>query len=113
MNDFVADVLNTQKPRIIQWIAGPVSILAGAVAVWLTTHLHFLATFHIDQGDISGAIAQTVIFAVSSFLTYLPQHNWVKGHQVELAKAWEILKEIQATPVPQVGQNKVSKPLDG
>jgi hypothetical protein len=79
------DVFQTAKPKIIQWLAPPISILAGIIATWLTTHLHFLATFHIDQDGVTGTLTQFGIFAVSTLVTYLAHANWVKGHQVELA----------------------------
>ena len=82
-------VFTTIKPRIIQWAAGPIAIAAGIVATWLTTHVHLLATFHIDQSGITGTLTQLGIFAVGALVTYLPQHNWVRGHQIELQKAWE------------------------
>jgi hypothetical protein len=83
------DPFNTVKPVVIQYVAGPLAILSGILATWLTTHVHFLATFHIDQAGVAGTLTQLGIFSVSALVTYFAQHNWVKGHQVELAKAWD------------------------
>jgi hypothetical protein len=95
--------------RIVAFFGPYISILAGIVSTWLTTHVHVLATFHIDQDSVSGTLTQAGVFGVSTLVVWLGHQKWLTGHQIELAaqaaawaKAGETAKGL-GTPAHHVG----------
>lgn len=91
--------------RIVSFFGPYVSILSGIVATWLTTHLHVLATFHIDQASTAGTLTQFGIFAISALVTWLGHQKWLTGHQIELAAAaaqWAASGDAAKTYAPSV-----------
>lgn len=102
-------VFSTRKPAIIQWVAAPIAVASGIAANWLTTHLHVLATFHIDQAGVAGTLTQFGIFGVTAAITYGSHSNWVKGHQVQLKAAYDLY--IAQQTIAQ--QTKPAAPISG
>lgn len=93
--------------RVVAFIGPYISILSGIVSVWLTTHLHVLATFHINQSSVAGTLTQGGIFGVSALVTWLGHSKWLTGHQIELAaqvagwnQAGEVAKGLAGSPPP-------------
>jgi hypothetical protein len=95
-----SNVFTSSLPRIVAFAGPPLSIAAGIIATWLTTHVHLLATFHIDQNGVAGTLTQGGIFAISTFVTWLGQQTWLQGHQIELEKAWDLWIESGAKVPP-------------
>lgn len=74
--------------QIKQFLAGVViPVLAGAAATWLFVHVHFLALFHIEVSSIANLISQLGVYAVTLAVTWLTQHNILKGLYAPAAKA--------------------------
>jgi hypothetical protein len=57
-------------------VIGPyVSVVAGWFAAYLGVKLHVLAIFHVDQTQLTQTIAASVIFIVTSVITWLSNHD--------------------------------------
>ena len=71
--------------RIVQWLAGPISIVAGAVAVWLDNHFGLLGKAGLGGDQTAKAIFDGITFVVGAALTYLAHAKWMTN----LTKWWE------------------------
>lgn len=67
--------------RLVAILAPVISTLAGAVATWLLTHVHFLAIFHFGHDQTAYAVSQMLIFSVVAIVTYAAHHKWLTGWQ--------------------------------
>ncbi len=70
--------------RIVAFVGPYVSVVSGALAAWLLTHLHVLSTFHLSNGQLATGITQLTVFAITAGLTWLGHQKWLTGHQIEL-----------------------------
>jgi hypothetical protein len=65
------------KQFIITRIIPP---LAGALATWLITKVHFLSIFHFKQDETAKAISELAIFGITTAFAWLSAHYSLKGH---------------------------------
>lgn len=65
--------------RLVAWLAGPIAIVAGAVAVWLDNHFGLLGKAGLGHDQTAKAIVDGLTFGVGAILTYLGQSGWVKN----------------------------------
>jgi ABC-type multidrug transport system fused ATPase/permease subunit len=62
--------------------AGPyISVISGALATWLLTHVNFLSLFEFSNAQVAESITQLVVFAIVSGVTWLGQQKWLNGWQ--------------------------------
>jgi hypothetical protein len=54
--------------------------LAGALATWLLTNVHFLSIFHFTHDETAKAISEIAIFGVTTAIAWLSAHYSLKGH---------------------------------
>ena len=73
---------NIPYERIVQWLAGPIAIVAGVVATLLTKW--FGPKFGSDE--TAKAIVDGLTFAVGAGVTYLAQSKWMSN----LAAWWQV-----------------------
>ena len=59
--------------RLVAFLGPYIATLSGIVATWLTVHVHLLATFHVGTDDTAKAIAQIVVFAITTAVVYAGQ----------------------------------------
>ena len=71
--------------RIVQWLAGPVSIVAGSIAVWLDNHFGLLGKAGLGSDQTAKAIFDGLTFVVGAGLTYLSNAKWMSN----LAAWWQ------------------------
>jgi hypothetical protein len=76
--------------RLVAWLAGPVSIVAGAAAVWLDTHFGLLGKAGLGSDQTAKAINDGLTFAIGAGLTYLGQAKWMSN----LGAWWNSLKSV-------------------
>jgi hypothetical protein len=67
--------------RIVAFAGPYIAVLAGAVADWLLVHLNFLANFHVGKEGLANAIAQAVVFGLTTLVVWLGQQKWLDGFQ--------------------------------
>ena len=65
--------------RIVQWAAGPIAIVAGAVAVWLDNHFGLLGKAGLGKDETAKAIFDSLTFAVGAAVTYLSHSKWMNN----------------------------------
>ena len=63
--------------RIVQWAAGPIAIVAGAVAVWLDNHFGLLGKAGLGQDETAKAIVDGVTFGIGAVVTYMSHAKWM------------------------------------
>lgn len=90
--------LTTALPRILLWLRAPIATVSGILATWLTTHVHLLGTFHVDQDSVAGTFTQAIVFLVTTLVTSKAVSDWVTGHHIELEAAWERWNESGQEP---------------
>lgn len=71
--------------RIVQWAAGPISIVAGSLAVWLDNHFGLLGKAGLGSDQTAKAIFDGLSFVVGAGLTYLSNAKWMSN----LAAWWQ------------------------
>ena len=76
--------------RIVQWAAGPIAIVAGAIAVWLDNHFGLLGKAGLGQDETAKAIFDSLTFAVGAGVTYLSHSKWMTN----LAAWWQTAKDL-------------------
>lgn len=100
--------------RLVAWLAGPISIAAGAVAVWLDNHFGLLGKAGLGSDQTAKGINDALTFAVGAGVTYLSQAKWMNN----LAAWWNHAQTNQGSsmttedtpqepvqePEPQVGE---------
>lgn len=64
--------------QLMALLAPYISIAVGTLAAWLEIKLHFLATFHIDQTELTQVIGAAVVFIVTAVITWLAHHDIIK-----------------------------------
>jgi hypothetical protein len=72
--------------RLIVWLAGPISILAGWVATALVTRVGILGDLGLGHDQIAHGIVTAVTFTVGAALTYAAHHKWLTN----LPKWWDL-----------------------
>lgn len=65
--------------RIVQWLAGPAAIIAGAIAVWLDNHFGLLGKAGLGKDQTAKAIFDGITFVVGAGLTYLSHAKWMSN----------------------------------
>jgi hypothetical protein len=70
--------------RIIEWVAGPVAILAGSVAMWLDNHFGLLGKAGLGQDETAKAIVDVTTFGIGALVTYAAHQKWLSN----LPKWW-------------------------
>lgn len=65
--------------RIIQWVAGPFSVLVGLLATKLVTNLNWLGQLGLQKSAVAHAIVVGVVFLVSAAVTYLAHAKWMSN----------------------------------
>lgn len=81
--------------RIIEWLAGPIAIVAGAVAVWLDNHFGLLGKAGLGHDQTAKAIVDALTFGVGAVLTYLGHSKWLSN----LAQWWQNAQTVTDTAV--------------
>jgi hypothetical protein len=79
--------------RLVAWLAGPVSIVAGAAAVWLDTHFGLLGKAGLSHDQTAKAINDGLTFVVGAGVTYLGQAKWMTN----LGAWWQSLQTVGQT----------------
>jgi hypothetical protein len=79
--------------RIIEWAAGPIAIVAGAIAVWLDNHFGLLGKAGLGKDQTAKAIVDCLTFGVGAILTYLGHSQWLGN----LTKWWQNAQTVTAT----------------
>lgn len=64
--------------QIMALLAPYISVVVGTLAAWLAVKIHVLATFHIDQTQISQVVGAAVVFIVTTTITWLAHHDIIK-----------------------------------
>jgi hypothetical protein len=66
--------------QLRQFLVGTVvPPIAGALATWLTTHVHVLALFHIGSDSVALAVSQSLVFSVVTATSFLAGHHILTG----------------------------------
>ena len=87
--------------RIIEWAAGPIAIVAGAIAVWLDNHFGLLGKAGLGKDQTAKAIVDCLTFGVGAILTYLGHSQWLGN----LTKWWQNTQTVTATVTEQGGSS--------
>jgi hypothetical protein len=69
--------VEVMKQFVITRIIPP---LAGALATWVLTNIHFLSIFHFQQDETAKAISELAVFGVTTAFAWLSAHFSLKGH---------------------------------
>lgn len=67
--------------RVTQWLAGPISILAGWASTLIVQHATNLG---VSKDQVASAIVTATTFATGAILTYAAHHKWLTN----LPKWW-------------------------
>ena len=70
--------------RIVAWLAGPISILAGYLATQLVAHVSLFNSLGITHDQTAKAIVAASTFLVGAGVTYLAHAKWLDN----LTKWW-------------------------
>jgi hypothetical protein len=73
--------------RIVQWTAGPISIVAGYLGTQLTTHIGIFGSLGISKDQTARAIVTVGTFGVGALVTYAAHHKWLGN----LPKWWDTI----------------------
>jgi hypothetical protein len=73
----MSSVRNVPYERWVQWLAGPVSIIAGYLATQLTTHIGLFGNLGITKDQTARAIVTVGTFSVAALVTYAGHHKWL------------------------------------
>jgi hypothetical protein len=65
--------------RVVQWTAGPVSIIAGWLATQITTHFGVFGGLGLGKSAVAHAIVVGTTFAVGAGVTYAAHHKWMSN----------------------------------
>ena len=65
--------------RIVQWAAGPISIIAGYLGTQLTTHIGLFGSLGISKDQTARAIVTVGTFGVGTLVTYAAHHKWLSN----------------------------------
>ena len=88
--------------RIVQWAAGPIAIVAGAVAVWLDNHFGLLGKAGLGQDETAKAIFDSLTFAVGAAVTYLSHSKWMTNLAAWWQKAQSLPNDYPQPPLPPI-----------
>lgn len=83
--------------RLVAFLGPYIAVLSGVVADWLTVHVHLLSTFHVGPDSTAKAVAQIVVFAITTAVVYAGQLAWLDGFQ---KWAYGIEQRIEHTDLP-------------
>ena len=87
--------------RVIQWAAGPFSIICGWLGNQITNHIHLFGSLGIGHSQVGQAIFNSSVFVVGAAVTYAGHHKWLTN----LGKWWT----TQKTTVTPVATDEATK----
>jgi hypothetical protein len=91
--------------RLIAWLAGPIAIVAGSVAVWLDNHFSLLGRAGLGSDQTAKAIVDGLTFAVGAGVTYLGQFKWMSN----LTAWWNHAQTTAGSPAANPGSNMATE----
>ena len=84
--------------RIVAWLAGPISIIAGYLATQLVQHVGLFGDLGIGHDQVAKAIVAATTFVVGAGATYLAHAKWMSN----LVAWWNHVESLPPAPAPVV-----------
>lgn len=79
--------------HILELLSPVVALIAGGIATWFLTRIHFLSDFH-THNDVGQWLEQVLIFLLSTILVWLSEQRVIGGLLVR-----EAVEDV-AAPAP-------------